>query len=142
MFCEDSAVAFPLAIRLAARPGTDGKLWRQAEMRLPLPRVPSPLPAECTARESCNGKPANVSWKPAQPAREVGWVQDERDRCRPCWLQTVPDKQQRERAGRGLCSSLPGPFAKTTVTWGRSCFNQKRQQGSSGFFQENGESEE
>lgn len=142
MFYKDSPVAFPLAVGLAALPGTDGKLQWQAEKPLSLPRVPSPLPAEYTARESCSGKPANVLWKPAQPARELGWVQDERDRCRPCWLQTVPDEQQRERAGRGLCSSLPGPFAKTTVTWGRSCFDQKQQQGSSGFFQENSESGE
>lgn len=109
VFYKDSPVDFPLAIGLAALPGTDGKLQWQAEKPLSLPRVPSPLPTECTARESCSGKPANVSWKPVQPAREVGWDQDERDRCRPCWLQTVPDEQQRERTGRGfvaLCLAL------------------------------------
>lgn len=71
VFYKDSPVAFPLAIGLAALPGTDGKLQWQAEKPLSLPRILSLLPAECTARESCSGKPANVSWN--QPSQHAKW---------------------------------------------------------------------
>lgn len=143
VFGEESAVAFPLAIHLAALPGPGGKLWWQAEKPFFLPRYP----ALCR-RNALLGKAAVASLQmchgnqPRQQAKCGGSKMRETGVDRPCCLQTVPDKQQRERAGRGLCSSLPGPFAKTTVTWGRSCFNQKQQQGSSGFFQENSESGE
>jgi hypothetical protein len=50
-----------------------------------------------------------------------------------CWL-LIPLQLKSSMNRRELCSSQSGTLAKITGTWGRSCFNQKQQQGSFGLF--------
>lgn len=47
--------------------------------------------------------------------------------------ETVTDEKQHEMAGQ-LCRSQSGTLAKIIETWGRNCFNQKKQRDFGLFF--------